>query len=91
MMTALRREEIDEEDSAPKRVMLPKKSVQDFQVQGPSPSPRSKKSVQDLEDFVNGRTLHFFRKLHLDTAFLDLPQDSRQMVLSDRLEPRCGE
>ena len=89
MMTALRREEIDEEDSAPKRVMLPKKSVQDFQVQGPSP--RSKKSVQDLEDFVNGRTLHFFRKLHLDEAFLDLPPDSWQMVLSDRPEPRCGE
>ncbi|KAG0714212.1 hypothetical protein GWK47_014546 [Chionoecetes opilio] len=58
-----------------------------------------KKSVQDLhlEDFVSGRTLHFFRKLHLDEAFLDLPPDSWQMdegfpaVLSDRPEPRCGE
>ncbi|KAG0727626.1 hypothetical protein GWK47_034264 [Chionoecetes opilio] len=32
-----------------------------------------------LEDFVSGRTLHFFRKLHLDEAFLDLPPDSWQM------------
>ena len=63
MVTALRREEIDGEDSAPKRVTLPKKSVRDLH----------------LEDFVSGRTLHFFRKLHLDEAFLDLPPDSWQM------------
>ncbi|KAG0714253.1 hypothetical protein GWK47_014487 [Chionoecetes opilio] len=46
-----------------KRVTLPKKSVRDLH----------------LEDFVSGRTLHFFRKLHLDEAFLDLPPDSWQM------------
>ena len=63
MVTALRREEIDGEDSAPKRVTLPKKSVRDLH----------------LEDFVSGRTLHFFQKLHLDEAFLDLPPDSWQM------------
>ncbi|KAG0713600.1 hypothetical protein GWK47_015866 [Chionoecetes opilio] len=54
---------IDGEDTAPKRVTLPKKSVRDLH----------------LEDFVSGRTLHFFRKLHLDEAFLDLPPDSWQM------------
>ncbi|KAG0698584.1 hypothetical protein GWK47_026013 [Chionoecetes opilio] len=63
MVTALRREEFDGEDTAPKRVTLPKKSVRDLH----------------LEDFVSGRTLHFFRKLHLDEAFLDLPPDSWQM------------
>ena len=63
MVTALRLEEIDGDDSAPKRVTLLKKSVRDLH----------------LEDFVSGRTLHFFRKLHLDEAFLDLPPDSWQM------------
>ena len=45
MVTALRREEIDEEDSAPKRVTLPKKSVPDLR----------------LEDFVSGRTHFFHK------------------------------
>ncbi|KAG0728622.1 hypothetical protein GWK47_003682 [Chionoecetes opilio] len=62
MVTALRREEFDGEDTAPKGHAS--KEV------GPRSPPGS---------FVSGRTLHFFRKLHLDEAFLDLPPDSWQM------------
>ncbi|KAG0727425.1 hypothetical protein GWK47_034745 [Chionoecetes opilio] len=40
---------------------------------------RSRSEISTWKKFVSGRTLHFFRKLHLDEAFLDLPPDSWQM------------
>ncbi|KAG0710388.1 hypothetical protein GWK47_022912 [Chionoecetes opilio] len=63
MVTALRREEFDGEGHGSEKSHASKEV-------GPRSPPGR---------LVSGRTLHFFRKLHLDEAFLDLPPDSWQM------------
>ena len=57
MATATRQETGKREESVPKRVMLPNKSI---------------RSVH-LEDFVSDRTMGFFEKLNLDKSFLVFP------------------